>query len=378
MKHSIIKQYSDWLTESFTAEAEMAAAATTTADPGDLSQEVKFNFNFESGKYKQAEIPAAQLTTLKTDLTKPINLVKTPRYANQKTTLTLSASTSTLGLSAELRQQLTNEGYKPTGNGNDALCAARLNTLEAIVLSYFCEKLGCTADELKQRITIKKVSKANSGSGTTDEERKVYQYVSMKLEQTGEEIPADRKITCNMPASSKQGTQAAQTNNYVGYNADQYLVIPVGRQISIQFNPQSIPDMVYFKYKDTEFLSSFLGSKTGQNPQTKELRNYENEINDAVKYPGLKDAINKEIAKVGGTLTVETALATNGGYVNGKFVVLPGPGQQGEAGKYTFTTTKNFTLDNLTIRVFSPLQQTAFTIASACNTATTQTTTKKP
>ena len=361
--NSIIKRYTQWVNENLMSEAEAAAAA---GNPGDLAQEIKFNFNFESGKYKAAEIPAEDLAKLKLDLNKPIGLVRTPKYMNQKTVLTLTASTSTLGLSAQLKAQLQQEGFKSTGNGNDALCAARLKTLEGIVVAYFCEKLMCTPEELAKKIEIKKVSKPNAGSGATDEERKKFQYISMKLEQTGEEIPITRKITCNMQASARKGFQAKREVNYVGYNADQIVVVPAGNKVTIKLNPQTVPDMVYFKYKDSEFLSPWLGSAIFTQSNG-EVKYYERDLNDATKYPGLKDAINAEIAKVGGKLTVETALAKNGGYVGGKFKVLPGPDQGGNPGLFSFTMTKGFDLDNLTIRVFSPLQGTVFSIESACS-----------
>jgi hypothetical protein len=360
MKHTIIKGYTTWLSENLLSEADAPVDPTT---PPDLAQEVKFNFNFESGKYAESEIPPADLLQLKKDLGKPISLVRLPKYMNQKTILTLVASTSTLGLSADLRGKLQQEGLKPTGNGNDALCAARLKTIEKIVIDHFCVSLKCTPEELSTKITIKKVSRPNSGSGTTDEERKKFQYISMKLEQTGESIPADRKITCNMPAATRRGVEAKQAVNYVGYNADQIVVVPAGNTVTLKFNPQSVPDMVYFKYKDTEFLSPWLGVKIGENSQG----NFEADLNDLTKYPGLKDSINAEIAKIGGKLTVETALAKNGGYVNGKFVVLPGPNQNGNPGVFSFTMVKGFTLDNLTIRVFAPLSGTVFSIQSTCS-----------
>lgn len=362
--NSIIKRYTQWVNENLMAEAE-AGATPPAGNPADLAQEIKFNFNFESGKYKPEEIPAPELAKLKTDLNKPISLVRMPRYMNQKTVLVLTASTSTLGLKPELKAQLQQEGFKSTGNGNDALCAARLKTLEGIVIDYFCEKLKCTPEELAKKITIKKVSKPNSGTGATDEERKKFQYISMKLEQTGEEIPSERKITCNMPAASRKGNQAKREVNYVGYNADQIVVVPAGNTVTLKLDPINVPDMVYFKYKDTEFLSPWLGKKSWVD-QAGQTKNYEADLNNQTLYPGLKDAINAEIAKVGGKLTVETALAKNGGWVNNKFVVLPGPGQNGNPGIFTFTMTKGFDLDNLTIRVFSPLAGTAFSIASSC------------
>lgn len=119
--------------------------------------------------------------------------------------------------------------------------------------------------------------------------------------------------------------------------------------------------MVYFKYKDTEFLSPWLGSKSESS------RNFEAELNDTTKLPGLIDAINSEIAKVEGKLTVQTALAKNGGLVNGKFVVLPGPQQGGKAETFAFTIEKGFSLDELTVRVFAPLSGTVFEISTECN-----------
>lgn len=372
--NTIIKRYSQWINENLMAEAE-AGDPTQPAPNPNLNKEVKFNFNFESGKYKREEIPDADLLKLKNQLNSPIGLVKIPRYMNQKTVLTLVASTSTLGLSANLKSQLQQEGFKPTGNGNDALCAARLKTLEGIVIDYFCERLKCTPQELAKKIEIKKVSKPNAGSGNTDEERKQFQYISMKLEQTGEPIPSSRKISCNMQPTQRTGTQATRENNYVGYNADQIVVVPSGNSVTLKLNPQTVPDMVYFKYKDTEFLSPWLGAAQFKR-QDGIVKTYEKDLNDETKYPGLKDAINAEIKKVGGKLTVETALAQNGGWVNNQFKVLPGPDQKGNPGTFTFSMTKGFDLDNLTIRVFSPLAGTVFTIESSCSGPAVATTAK--
>lgn len=351
-----IKNYRNWINEHLIIEANTAP---------DLSQEVRFNFNFDSGKYLKSEIPAESLASLKQELAKPILLLRIPRYLNQKTVLTLTASTSTLGLSDQLKAKLQQDGFKPTGTGNDALCAARLKTLEEIVIAYFCEKLQCTPDELAAKITINKIAKPNSGTGATDEERKKFQYISMKLEQTGEKIPDERKITCNMKPATRSGSQAKREVNYVGYNSDQIVVVPAGDKVTIKLDPMTIPDMVYFKYKGEEFLSPWLGKKTWIDQSGKSV-NFEADLNDANKYPGLKDAINAEIAKVGGKKRVETDLAKNGGWVNNKFVVLPGPNQGGNPETFSFTMDKGIDLDNLTIRVFSPLSGTSFTIASSC------------
>lgn len=172
-----------------------------------------------------------------------------------------------------------------------------------------------------------------------------------------------------MKPSSRKGVQAKKDSNYVGYSANQIIVIPSGSTITIKLNPITVPDMVYFKYKDSEFLSPWLGSKIQTRPDGS-VRYYEKELNDSSKIPGLKDAINSEIAKVGGKLTVESVLAKNGGYLNGKFIVLPGPDQKGDPGIFSFTLTKGFDLDNLTIRVFSPLDGTAFSLSTSCITAT--------
>jgi hypothetical protein len=376
MNDPIIKNFLGFLKDVLNEDS-------SAANPGDLSAEVKFNFNFESGKYEQADIPAASLTQLKTDLNKPIGLIRVPKYLNQKTTLTLVASTSKLGLGQDLKAKLQAAGYQITGNGNAALCQARLKTLESITVSYFCERLGCSPEELKKKIEIKQVSRPNSGgeANASDEERKKYQYVSMSLTQTGDAIPDNQKITCNMKPASRQGGQANQSNNYVGYNQDQIVVVPVGNLVTLTFDPMTVPDMVYFKYKETEFLSPWLGSTTrttvydattGKNStidaSDPRYRDFEKELNDPAKCPGLKDAINKEIAAVGGKLTVETALAKNGGYVNNRFEVQPGPNQQGAKNvNFTFAITKGFDLDNLTIRVFSPLAGTSFSISSVCS-----------
>ena len=361
--NTIIKRYSQWITEQRLIEADQPAA------PSDLSKEVKFNFNFESGKWLASEIPDDQLAKLKLELNRPISLLRTPRYLNQKTTLTLIASTSTLGLTPDLKTKLQQAGFKSTGNGNDALCAARLKTLEDIVITYFCEQLKCTPDELRARVQIKKIAKPNSGGGESDEARKQFQYIAMQLNQTGQEISTLNKITCNMQPTRRSGAKATRETNYVGYNSDQILVVPVGTKVNIKLNPLTVPDMVYLKYKNFEFLSPWIGAKTS-NLENGQTRNFESDLNDPTKCPGLKDAINSEIQKVGGKLTVESALAKSGGYSNGKFVVLPGPAQKGTPSNFTFSVVKGFDLDNLTIRVFSPLEGTLFTIESNCSNQT--------
>ncbi len=327
-------------------------------------KEVNFQFNFESGEYKREKIPATDLAKLQSEIrTGILGELRVPKTLDGKTTIELEASTSTLGLSATLAAQLQAEGY--AGRGNVALCNARMKTVEAIMLELFMAQLKVDEAAVRSKVSFKYVNRANQGSGTTDEERKQWQYIKARVIQTGTPIPPERRIQCGKTRPPFAGVQGLAANNYVGYgqaeNQSVYLVTAANMQIKLSFNPLVIPDCFYVKYGDQEFLSPFLGRPTDSRQGT--TVDYLAKLNEI---PDLLQRMDAELAAVGakGTaLQLQPALVDS----TGKIQILPGPEQGNQSsGVHSFTVTKQYTLDKLVIRVFSPLSGTRFNITSSC------------
>ena len=349
-------------------EIEKAKSSTTSSVTVDKSGKVlsataaKFNFNFDSGRYAIEDITPEKGVQLMKDLGPILAELGTPRLMNGKTEIIITASTSTLGVSANLKAQLASAGFpakNPKYSGNDALCNARLATIETFIVNKFCEALKTTPEIFKSKVVITKNPMPNSGSGTTDEERKAFQYIAAEVKQTGEKIPATQQLNCGAKFDGV-GVQAEAAANYVGFKTDLFVMASVGDKVSLKFDPINVPDMVYFRYKDREFLSPWLGSKTGGSP----TRYFEEELNAMAD---LEAKINAELAAIGSKGTVASLAPT--AKPGGKWAVQPGPGQGGKPEQFSFTFDKDFALDKLTVRCFSPLSGTRFNISTACTPA---------
>ena len=320
------------------------------------STAAKFNFNFDSGRYAIEDITPALGAQLMKDLGPVLTELATPKLMNGKTQITISASTSTLGVSANLKAQLATAGFpakNPKFNGNDALCDARLATIEQFIITKFCEALKTTPDAFKTKVDIIKNPLPNSGSGTTDTERKVFQYIAAEVKQSGEKIPDDVQLKCGMKFDGS-GKQASAAVNYVGFKKDLYVMASVGDKVTLRFDPVNVPDMVYFRYKNVEFLSPFLGNTTDFNK-------------DLGVFSDLEQRINAELAACGSGKTMSELAPT--AKINGKWVVQAGPGQNGKPEQFSFTFDKDFSLDKLVVRCFSPLASTIFSITTSCKKA---------
>lgn len=345
--NNLLLNFSDWLFESITADSPIKNA---------LNQEAKFNFNFDSGKYLESEVPPDQLENLKKDLMPLIIELAVPKYIDGKTTVDLLSSTSTLKLTPELINKLKSEGYaSPSAendpSGNALLAAARVKTMEDIIIKILSTTLKTTTDSIKSKVQFNKTIKPNQGGGSTPEEMKKWQYMSMKAAQTGNPIADSLKVNCNMRDQLFNGRQGIIANNYVGYASDLYLTIPVGNTITISFNSLDIPDMFYVKYRDVEFLSQFQGSPR--------------HAPNLSKVPELENKINAELAKVGSKSNLK-ALQPNAVKPDGTWQVIKGQYQGTTAGNYSITINKQWDNDKLIVRVFSPLEATRFNISTVC------------
>ena len=90
------------------------------------------------------------------------------------------------------------------------------------------------------------------------------------------------------------------------------------------------------------------------------------ELNDP-KLADLESKINAELKAIGSTGTVASLAPT--AKVNGRWKVQPGPRQGGKPEQFTFIFDKDFALDKLTVRCFSPLAGTVFSIVTSCTPA---------
>lgn len=317
----------------------------------------KFNFNFDSGRYAIEDITPEKSAQLMKDLQPILTELATPSLMNGKLEIVITASTSTVPVSAPLKAQLAADGFKSTNpkfSGNDALCNARLATIEKFIVEKFTAALKTTPEAFMTKVQITKNPLPNSGSGADREAQKVFQYIAAEVKQSGEKIPTIQQLNCGAIFKG-EGKQANAAVNYVGFKKDLYAMATVGDTVTLKFDPLTFPDMVFFKYKEKEFLSPWLGAQAAQG------RNFVKELN---AIPDLEEKINAELAACGSTGTV--ASLRPGAKVGGKWVVKPGVRQGGDPKTFQFPFTKDFALDKLTVRCFSPLDGTVFEINTGC------------
>jgi hypothetical protein len=316
------------------------------------TESAKFSFTFPEGKYKREDIPTDKLEILRKDLIPIFNQIKTPTKANLKTVINLVASTSKKALSPELKKELESSGFKSTGNGNDALANARLKTLEDIMSEILVKNLGTTLDVFKKNVQIAKTPKPNSGEGES------FQYISSTVDQTGDPFPEDKKMGCNVNKAFK-GVQGQKSNNFVGYSDDLWLPFPAGQEVEIEFFTYMVPDCVYIKYGDQEFLSGFVGNVS---------ESLQEELTQLNQNDGLVNSIQSVMKSLGSNKTVRDLdpkfiepKATFMGRLE-RFVRI----KEADPQNSKFTIKKKFGADKLYIRVFSPLDKTMFKIKTIC------------
>ena len=271
-----------------------------------------------------------------------------------KTIITITASTSTSRLGQPTLDSLKTAGFEPTNPkfyGNDALCAARLDTMKKVIISIFTKALTTSETDLLNKVDIQQVSKPSQGAGPD------YQYIKASITQTGTKIPDSQKLVCDT-VLNQTGVQGTLANNYCGFKKDLYIATVPGKSISIEFNPKRIPDMVFIKYGDIEFLSTWLGGTS--------IHSEPNFVTQLNKTLDLEAKINAELAACGSTGTVAT-LRPNA-KVGGKWRVFPGKEQSGDQKTYTFPLgEKAFNKDKLIVRCFAPLGNTEFSITAKCS-----------
>lgn len=406
---------------------------------GEIDKEIPWSFNFDSGKFKLDDIPEGDLNKIYSDFEKNIlPILNNPNYIGQKIEIKLNASTSKVPVGSGVAKALTAEKYE--GN-NSGLAKARLDTLGSIIkellYKYFKKEGEERNDFLKDissKVTITKNAKPNigpdykQGDDPKDQKYKDVQKLSAIIGVTGDEIPDDQKLKCNMTLRGK-GNKGSAEDLYCGYDKRVYAVAKKGTTMEISFDPFTVPDAFIYSYGGKVGLSPFAGShggmllrpfdqavfdrlntaaKSGSSEAVEKQRikgkdyivyPYKKILNEVYnKNNALVNAITKKLVSMGekrgikevqpaffdseGKIEVyaldleRTAGSAGGGSVTGtdhlqftkdaiKNNFIPKPTMIPKE-KYTFTLEKDFKRDSMQLAVFSPLGGTSFALSAKC------------
>jgi len=422
------------LMETATAE-DLARLNEADTDPS------PWDFKFDSGKFKKSDVTADQLKKLDDDFKKRIvPVLNNQNYIGQKLSVNISSASSKVPInpSGSVAKELKDLGYKPDNTG---LCKARGNTVVEIIKGILYKSFGGDMEESKffkemeKKVTF--VNKPNpnigpeyskeKGDAPEDQKYKDNQYISATLDVTGEKIPSDLLIKCNMNQSFKGG-KADISNGYAGYDKKVYLSAKSGQIMEITFDPFTVPDSILFSYSGASpKLSPFMGAVGAKFIKAKWSKAEEDRLNaEVAKTDGMipakkeliggtnylvidyKDHLNNVINK-GGVLvkSIESKLKTLGLKpikdicpkffdANGKIEVYAtkdkseltvaqdlvndpsaityqllksgalaqSPKIDNEALK--IKVTKNITRDEITLVAFSPITGTSFSLKTTC------------
>lgn len=322
-----------------------------------VSADTKFTWQFPEGVYKMESIDPKELAKLRLEIInkilKPIN---EKQIKNGKTVINLIASTSVKPLSDKLKAELKAGGFYQNADpadksGNSALGYARLATVEKLLLQFARIK-DLNPANLSKSVEITRTVKANAGVGAT------FQFIAATIETSGELI-AD-KISCKKPAKF-DGKQGTKENNYLGFDKLVALEASANTKIPLILDPLTIPDCFFVYYDaDSYFLTSFLGEKSGSEPE----RNYLKELNN-IKEPLLKGIINVITSK--NIPNPEEYVKTRLLNKDGSIKILS---KDTHPDKFRREIIKKFGGNYVELRVFSPLTDTKFNISTDCQVPT--------
>lgn len=233
-----------------------------------------WDFKFDSGKFKKSEVTEDQIKKLDDDFKKRIvPILNNQNYIGQKLSVNISSASSKVPVnpSGSVAKELKALGYKAD---NEGLCKARGNTVVEIIKNTVYKNYGGDMEEseffkaMEKKVTF--VNKPNpnigpeyskaKGDDADDKKYKDNQYISATMEASGEKIPIERFIPCNMKQSF-QGGKADASNGYAGYDKTVFIKAIAGQEMEISFDPFTVPDSILFSYTGTEpKLSPFMGA----------------------------------------------------------------------------------------------------------------------
>ena len=254
-----------------------------TATPEDIARlnlnedDVKsdpWDFKFESGKFKKSDVSEDNLKKLDEDFkNRIVPALNNPNYIGQKLEVNISSASSKVPVnpSGSVAKELKAAGYSADNAG---LCKARGNTVVSLIKDMLYKSFGGDMKEseffkaMEKKITfinkpnpnIGPVYSREKGDNAEDQKYKDNQYISATLTVTGESIPVERFISCEMDKTFRGGKSDA-SNGYAGYDKTVFIKAKAGQVMKISFDPFTIPDAILFSYTGTApKLSPFMGA----------------------------------------------------------------------------------------------------------------------
>ena len=353
----MVKNFTEFLNESkLLREKEKVSQKS-------VSEETKFKFIFPVGLYKQSEIPKADLDKLKMEIVEKILRPMTgSELYDGATVVNLVASTSNLRVTPPLRKKLENEGFKVDEgdtSGNSALAKARLQTIKDIMFGFLgIDKPNDTS--VKNILNVQESIKVNAGEG------KENQFISADIQMTGTRY--DKVIDCDMknPLQFK-GSKGLPENNYVGFTTEKEKIginASPNTKITVFFEPANIPDC-FFVYldKDNFKLTPFIGNRSDKNRKKSGENFFLDELNKIRE--DLISRITNEISKKIGLSNAKNLVNKTLLDKSGKIKVVERGDPDGEK-NFEVTLVKSIFKKTVDIRVFSPLDDTGFSLTTAC------------
>jgi hypothetical protein len=327
-----------------------------------VKEQTKFKFVFPTGLYKQSEIPGDQLKKLKMEIVEKILRPLTgEKLYDGATIVNLVASTSNLRVSPELKSQLEKEGFKVDegdASGNSALAKARLKTIKDIIFDFLGVK-NPNDKSIQNIIQVKESVKVNAGEG------KENQYISADVEMTG--TPYQSVINCDMEKPLEfKGGKGTEEKNYVGFSTDDQKIglnAAPNTKITLFFEPANIPDC-FFVYLDINNykLTPFIGNRSDKNRKDG-TDFFINSLNDLKG--SLLEKITKEVSKKIGMTKAKDLVNKTLLDKSGKIKVIQRDDADGEE-NFSVTLVKSIFKKTVDIKVFSPLDDTGFSLTTAC------------
>ena len=322
----------------------------------------KARFQFPLGQYKLENLKPEDLLKLKNDVALNIisKLINGSIYKGI-TTISLTASTSTIPVTPGLKAQLSKDGYKRLAgdkSDNAQLCRARLDTVKKLVM----EMLGVETEEQKtgfgKNFIFKNTLLPDQGKEET------FQYIEAELLFAGEKYK--ELITCTK-GISKKGKQGNESNGYVGYYSEDEIGLYASPNtiINLSLDPLAIPDcFVVYQGPDNFYVTPFLGVRTRKR-EAESPDNFVSSLN-TIKGKILK-GMRTKLAEIGIPADkIEEVIKTKILDEKGKFKIVQKGDVSGDPDYKISIVKKPYYNQAIKLMVFAPLDDTVFKVETDC------------
>jgi hypothetical protein len=348
---------------SFIKEAENPAVSVEMVN-GDVN---KTRFQFPLGEYKEENLKPEELIKLKNDIAETIvSKLKNGSIYKGVTTILLTASTSTIPVTPELKNQLAKDGYKrmPGDKSDNApLCRARLDTVKKLVM----EMLGIETDEQREGFAKHFIFKMSLLPDQGKEES--FQYIETELKFSGERYK--EIINCS-DKFKKKGKQGTEENGYVGYYSEDEIGLYASPNtiINLNFDPLIIPDcFAIYQGEDNFYVTPFIGTRVGKDAYYDAPINYTSKLN-TIKGKILK-GLRKKLAELGIPADkIEEIITTKILDENRKIRIVQKGDVKGDPDFKASIVKKPYYNQSIKLMVFAPLDTTVFEINTTCTIPT--------